>query len=241
MGYVTLTFLHQNIINNCLDTVLTCQTNMHIWLMLLVSHMKLYIFCPFSVMTQVLAKIERDKSEAALIAPIWATQTWFPKLLHLICQDSCILPKRTDLIILPNNPTMRHPLEKMRLGVFCLSGNQLKVQQLPEDTLEIICASWKDSTKVQYRHDHKKWLQFCCEKQINPFTANVKNVLMFLIKLFKSGLGYSSINTTRCSLTSFLYLDNSTSLSSNILVRRFMKGIFTFKTSFTKVQCYLGC
>lgn len=52
---------------------------------------------------------------------------------------------------------------------------------------------------------------------------------MFLTKLFKSGLGYSSINTARCSLTSFLSLDNSTSLSSNILVRRFMKGIFTLR------------
>ena len=101
------------------------------------SHMKLYIFCPFSVMTQVLAKIERDKSEAVLIAPIWATQTWFPKLLHLICQVSYILPKRTDLLILPHNPTMRHPLEKMRLGVFRLSGNQLKVQTYQKTLLKL--------------------------------------------------------------------------------------------------------
>lgn len=181
------------------------------------SHMKLYIFCPFSVMTQVLAKIERDKSEAVLIAPIWATQTWFPKLLHLICQVSYILPKRTDLLILPHNPMMRHPLEKMRLGVFRLSGNQLKVQTYQKTLLKL------------YVHHGKIPLQFCCEKQINPFTANVKNVLMFFTKLFKSGLGYSSINTARCSLTSFLSLDNSTSLSSNILVRMFMKGIFTLR------------
>ena len=138
-----------------------------------------------------------------------------------------------------NNPTEQSNDEtsfgKDEIRSFSFIRESIKSAKLPEDTLEIICASWKDSTKVQYRHYHKKWLQFCCKKQINPFTANVKNVLMFLTKLFMSGLGYSSINTARCSLiTSFLSLDNSTSLSSNILGRRFMKGIFTLRPAFPR-------
>ena len=91
-----------------------------------------------------------DMGNTDLVSQI--TTSHLPGFLHSSQKD--------DLIILPNNPTMRHPLEKMRLGVFCLSGNQLKVQQIPEDTLEIICASWKDSTKVQYRHDHKSGCNF---------------------------------------------------------------------------------
>ena len=51
------------------------------------SNLKCYIFCPFSVIGQVLSKIERDMTEAVMIAPIWPTQTWFPKLIQLVCQD----------------------------------------------------------------------------------------------------------------------------------------------------------
>jgi hypothetical protein len=93
------------------------------------TNLKSYIFCPFSVLTQVLCKIERDNAEAIVVAPIWPTQTWFPKLLNLICRDSYILPKRKDLLVLPKNPELQHPLQKMRLGAFYLSGNQLKTQK----------------------------------------------------------------------------------------------------------------
>ena len=69
----------------------------------------------------------------------------------------------------------------------------------------------------------------CCEKQIDPFTADAKHILIFLTQLYKSGLGYSSINTAKCSLSTILSLDNNRNLSSNILVRRFMKGIVTLR------------
>ena len=47
--------------------------------------------------------------------------------------------------------------------------------------------------------------------------------------LFKSGLGYSSINTARCALSSYFSLDNSVNISSNVLVKRFMKGVYTLR------------
>lgn len=72
-------------------------------------------------------------------------------------------------------------------------------------------------------------MQFCSKKQINPFKANINNVLSFLTDLFKSGLGYSSINTARCALSSYFSLDNSVNISSNVLVKRFMKGVYTLR------------
>ena len=81
-----------------------------------------YIFCPFSLLTRVLQKLEKDRGEAVLVAPIWPTQPWFAKLLHLIVEDSYVLPRIPDLLILPTNPTKRHPLKQMRLGMFRLSG-----------------------------------------------------------------------------------------------------------------------
>jgi hypothetical protein len=51
---------------------------------------------------------------------------------------------------------------------------------------------------------------------------------------FKSGLGYSSINTARCALSSYFSLDNSVNISSNVLVKRFMKGVYTLRPALPK-------
>ena len=43
-----------------------------------------YIFPPFSILGAVLRKIVEDKADAILIAPLWPTQSWFPKVLQLL-------------------------------------------------------------------------------------------------------------------------------------------------------------
>lgn len=87
-----------------------------------------YIFCPFSVIGTVLQKITTDRAEAILIAPIWPTQHWFPRLLQMICEDSYLLPNTPALLTMPNNPSKYHPLRKMRLGAFRVSGNHSKIE-----------------------------------------------------------------------------------------------------------------
>lgn len=80
------------------------------------------------VIGTVLQKIMTDRAEAILIAPIWPTQHWFPRLLQLICMDSYLLPHNHNLLLMPGKPQKRHPLRKMRLGVFRVSGNLSKVE-----------------------------------------------------------------------------------------------------------------
>ena len=82
----------------------------------------LYMFPPFSLVTRVLQKIVQDRAEVVLVAPIWTTQNWWPQLLHLMSHQSFYLPSTQKVLYLPHKPTYRHPLKKMRLGVFRLSG-----------------------------------------------------------------------------------------------------------------------
>ena len=198
------------------------------------TNLKSYIFCPFSVLTQVLCKIERDNAEAIVVAPIWPTQTWFPKLLHLICRDSYILPKRKDLLVLPKNPELQHPLQKMRLGAFYLSGNQLKTQKYQMKLSTLLMHLGETQLNNSIGIITKSGCNFAVKKQINPFKANINNVLSFLTDLFKSGLGYSNINTAMCALSSYFSLDNSVNISSNVLVKRFMKGVYTLRPALPK-------
>ncbi|CAG2245667.1 unnamed protein product [Mytilus edulis] len=48
------------------------------------------------------------------------------KVLHLIAGQSYILPKK-NLLIHPSDPSRQHPLKKMQLAVFPLSGQDLTV------------------------------------------------------------------------------------------------------------------
>ena len=92
------------------------------------SNIMCYVFCSFSIMGTVLHKIASDKADAVVIAPIWPTQPWFPQLLHMICQDNYLLSNTPHLLTLPGDPLKRHPLRRMRLGVFRLSGKPSKVE-----------------------------------------------------------------------------------------------------------------
>lgn len=87
-----------------------------------------YIFPPFSVIGSVLQKIEQDQSEGVLIAPIFSTQPWFPKLLHMIVEPSYILPA-VDKILSHPTEKHQHRLTKMVLGVFRISGKPYKPRE----------------------------------------------------------------------------------------------------------------
>ena len=74
-------------------------------------------------------------------------------------------------------------------------------------------------------------MSFCDEREIDPFEANVNNVVIFLTSLYNLGLGYSSINTARCALSSFLQMDHSVNIGNHVLIRRFMRGVFLLRPS----------
>ena len=83
-----------------------------------------YIFPPFSLMAKILQKMEQDSTEAVVIAPVWPTQAWWASLLHMISGPCFLLPNPQDILSLPHKPEYLHPLKKMRLGAFRLSGKR---------------------------------------------------------------------------------------------------------------------
>ncbi|XP_067681494.1 uncharacterized protein [Haliotis asinina] len=82
-----------------------------------------YAFPPFSVINAVLKKTEEYQARGILIAPLWSTQSWFPRLLRLITQTPLILPPARRILRLPHNDGQTHPLTKMTLAAFLLSGD----------------------------------------------------------------------------------------------------------------------
>lgn len=73
-----------------------------------------YIFPPFSLIGKVLQKLERDKSQAIIVTPVWTTQPWYPRLVK---KSSKIItfPPSKRLLTLPSTDKI-HPIwDKLKL------------------------------------------------------------------------------------------------------------------------------
>ena len=98
-------------------------------------------------------------------------------------------------------------------------------QNLSADITDIIMASWRRGTQVQYKTYVEKWLAFCRKKKIDNSCPNISEALEFLSSLHKQGLSYFTINTARSALSAILNIGEYT-FGSHPLVTRFFKGLY---------------
>ena len=70
-----------------------------------------YAFPPFSLVGHCVQKIVKEKARGILIAPLWTTQAWFTQCLKLMVAE-------------PTALQISHPLGKLKLVIFKLSGRQ---------------------------------------------------------------------------------------------------------------------
>ena len=83
----------------------------------------LYAFPPFSLIGQVLQKVEEERARAVLVLPLWSAHAWFARLLRLLVDVPWRLPHHQSLLRLPQCPDRRHALlHRMNLTVFVVSG-----------------------------------------------------------------------------------------------------------------------
>ncbi|XP_062579177.1 uncharacterized protein LOC134241105 [Saccostrea cucullata] len=125
-------------------------------------------------------------------------------------------------------------------ATFCVQNirESLRQQNISEDIADILLSSWRQSTQQQYWTYFHKWMLFCERKSINTFQASVNNVLEFLLQLYNSGLGYSAVNTAKSCISSvFEIINPETSLGSNSLIKKFMRGIFNKRPSLPRYAC----
>ena len=76
---------------------------------------------PWSLIGRVLASVERQAAEVVLVAPIWPSQPWYPKLLSLLVAVPCKISLRIDLIWETRKGSL--PEIKPHLAVWHISGN----------------------------------------------------------------------------------------------------------------------
>ena len=104
-------------------------------------------------------------------------------------------------------------------------------KQLSEKSIDIIMASWRQSTMKQYSTYINRWISFCDERKIDTFQTPIEFVIEFLTELYESGLSYESLNSARSSLSNLCNKQDGYTVGSHPLVTRFMTGVFNLRPS----------
>ncbi|MES9884831.1 MAG: reverse transcriptase domain-containing protein [Sedimenticola sp.] len=68
-----------------------------------------YAFPPFSLVSRLVQKLERDKADCILVIPIWPTQIWYPRVMELPIDIPRIIPMKTNTLVIQNTNKV-HPL-----------------------------------------------------------------------------------------------------------------------------------
>ena len=74
-----------------------------------------YAFPPFSVIAKAIQKIFMDKAEGIIVVPNWKNQPWFSRMTRLLVSNPLPLSSRHNLLYLPNQPDVVHPLKDLQL------------------------------------------------------------------------------------------------------------------------------
>ena len=121
----------------------------------------------------VLWKIVEDEAEALVVAPLLTTQSWWPQLAHLSVDFPLRLPPTSKILYQPNNPERTHPLQKLKLGAFRVSGKFLQGRGIQGESADLIIQAWRQSTKKQYECYLRKWLKLSGSWEIDPLQPSI--------------------------------------------------------------------
>ncbi len=119
----------------------------------------MYIFPPFSIIPRILQTIEADRARALMIVPLWATQSWFPKLTRMLIQEPALLPQNPQLLTLPFQRETVHPLQgKLQLMGCLLSGQDSQGEAFRQE-FKKSCSNHgergpKNNTKCTYKNGY---------------------------------------------------------------------------------------
>lgn len=114
----------------------------------------------------------------------------------------------------------------------CVRQSFAKQFNLSEGALDVLMSSWSEGTSKQYTPHLRRWFSFCSENELDPFAFNVKNGAEFLTIYFElSKCNYSSMNTARSALSSFIPANNGIRFGDHPLIKRLLRGMFKQRPS----------
>ena len=97
-------------------------------------------------------------------------------------------------------------------------------KKLSWEAADLLLSSWRQKSSQSYDSLCKKWIGWCTERQANPVSGPIEDVVNFLAHLFHEGYQYRSLNAYRSAIASMHTLVDGLSIGQHPLVSRLLKG-----------------
>ena len=102
-------------------------------------------------------------------------------------------------------------------------------KSLSRYALEILSASWRVETGKRYNSHVERFVKFCRERYTDPIQATTEMGIEFSTEYFKTGEGYSSVNSACSALSSIIKPVCNVPFGKSPLVCRLLKGVFNIR------------
>ncbi|XP_063442583.1 uncharacterized protein LOC134722881 [Mytilus trossulus] len=111
-------------------------------------------------------------------------------------------------------------------GCMAFINRIFKKRGFSKETRQLMSASWRTGTQEDYSSKFKKFCGWCSEREIDPYSASLRETADFLTSLYTSGLQYSTIGGYRSMLSSVLPPVEKIPVGQHPYIIRLLKGVF---------------
>ena len=113
--------------------------------------------------------------------------------------------------------------------------SRLQATGLSDEVCKILQSSWRQTTQKRYEGPWKLWSSWCLQRNLDPFSAAVVDVLAFLAEQFNMrGLACRTISVYKACFSQIHNAVEGQQLGNLSIVSRFMKGVFQLKPAVPK-------
>ena len=146
-----------------------------------------WAFPPFSIIPEVLKKINADNADGILAVPSWPNQPWFSLIFKMLTDAPVLLTLRKHLLHLPKHLQTLHSIWRKKDLLVChLAGfsqktaGYLKKLRHHQSIMEIL-------NKAKVSGLMYKFLQFCLQRNVNPAQVNFQTGIEYLTSISTQG------------------------------------------------------
>ena len=127
----------------------------------------------------------------------------------------------------PSRPSENSPYvpQTTLSRVSCLRG-QYQAMGIPDNVTEILLSASRQSTRKTYQSAWRRWSGWCLKRKIDPLSAPLTDILLYLTEYFNSGAAYRSVNVARSAISTSHAKLNGLPVGQNPLVVQLLKGMF---------------
>ena len=186
--------------------------------------LRAYANPPWNLTGRVLSKVEEQAMDLVLIAPVWPSQPWYPKLLSLLVSNPLRINHQE--MVMTEVWGGQSSRDNTTLSRVAYLRQQYADKRISGEATELLLSSWRKKSAQSYDSLCKRWISWCAERNLDPVSGPIEDIVNFLAHLHTQGYQYRSLNSYRSAIASMHAPIEGVSIGQHPLVSRLMKGAF---------------